>query len=280
MFYGATDALLDASMAAAAFGKAVKGDVATDLLTCYGFLQALYIQQDAVWVLSRSVGLAWHPNDNHKIKQIRDTRNRLTGHPSLAGEKTKPKRLSSAIISYDAIKPSGFTGFIYYEDVMESVAIDVMTMLQENESQLVLQLRQIEVAMDNQERGFRSEQAKRPLGDHFGREFGYLVEKLRCDLCDTGSVIQAHTHVQMIQKILEILEKDLNTRGFISESLTYNLEHVSMALDFMALLMRKKKHSRSDQIKFDLIIDGFEKNLKHVQSTITEIDDRLKTPII
>lgn len=46
MFYGATDALLDASMAARAFGQAVRGELAVDLLVCYGFLQALYIQQD------------------------------------------------------------------------------------------------------------------------------------------------------------------------------------------------------------------------------------------
>ena len=71
MFYGATDALLDASMAAAAFSRAVRKESAIDLLVCYGFLQALYIQQDAVLTLSRAVGLSWHPNDDPVLRKIR-----------------------------------------------------------------------------------------------------------------------------------------------------------------------------------------------------------------
>ena len=61
MFYGATDALLDAGMAAAAYVRAITSDASVNLLVCYGFLQAIYIQQDAVRTLSRAVGLAWHP---------------------------------------------------------------------------------------------------------------------------------------------------------------------------------------------------------------------------
>src|SRR5277367_2749467 len=92
MFYGATDALLDASMAAGAFSRAVRGESPVDLLVCYGFLQALYIQQDSVLTLSRAVGLSWHPNDDLVLKRIRDIRNRLTGHPAYAGEKERPPR--------------------------------------------------------------------------------------------------------------------------------------------------------------------------------------------
>jgi hypothetical protein len=118
MFYGATDALLDASTAAAAFGRAVRGDSAVDLLVCYGFLQALYIQQDAVLTLSRAVGLKWNPNDDPMLKGIRELRNRLTGHPAHAGEREKPRRLSSAIIVSRDIRPSSFSGYIYYEDTV------------------------------------------------------------------------------------------------------------------------------------------------------------------
>src|SRR5258708_1972475 len=64
MFYGSTDALLDATQAAASYSKSVSGDTGANLLACYGFLQALYIQQDAVGVLSRSVELSWKPEDD------------------------------------------------------------------------------------------------------------------------------------------------------------------------------------------------------------------------
>ena len=121
MFYGATDALLDASMAASAYERAVRSDPAIDLLICYGFLQAVYIQQDAVWTLCRSLGLKWHPNDDPRIREIRHLRNRLTGHPALAGEKEKPRRLSSAIISYHDVKKDSFRAHVYFEDGSEQL---------------------------------------------------------------------------------------------------------------------------------------------------------------
>ena len=95
MFYGATDALLDAGTAAASYGRAISLDAGANLLACYGFLQALYVQQDAVRTLSRAVGLNWHPNSDERLKEIRDIRNRLTGHPARADRSEAP---SSAIL--------------------------------------------------------------------------------------------------------------------------------------------------------------------------------------
>jgi hypothetical protein len=46
MFYGATDALLDADTAAGSYRRAISSDTGANLLACYGFLQALYVQQD------------------------------------------------------------------------------------------------------------------------------------------------------------------------------------------------------------------------------------------
>jgi hypothetical protein len=86
MFHGAMDALLDAGMAAACYGRAFSADTGIDLLICYGFLQAIYIQQDAVVTLCESLELKWDPNENEQLKKIREARNRLTGHPSKAGK--------------------------------------------------------------------------------------------------------------------------------------------------------------------------------------------------
>lgn len=106
MFYGATDALLDASMAARAFGKAIRSDPPINLLICYGFLQAIYIQQDAVSILSEAVGIKWNPNDNLTLREIRDTRNRLTGHPAFAGESRNDCHLRSFHITKFVRSPS------------------------------------------------------------------------------------------------------------------------------------------------------------------------------
>ena len=279
MFYGATDALLDASMAAGAFNRAVKSDPAIDLLVCYGFLQALYIQQDSVWTLSRSLGLKWHPNDDPRLKEIRDIRNRLTGHPALAGENTKRKRLSSAIISYDDVKPSEFRGYIYFEDGGEQLVVHVASVLEDNEVQLSLQMREIEKKMDREEREFRAKQATKPLSSQFEQGFNYLVRRLHCDLNDDDRRPQAQTHVVMIRDRLMTLEKDLNDRGFASSATSYHLDRILTGLGILERIMQQDDHSETNQHEFDLVFVGVEKHLQNLQSLVRELDAELKTPI-
>src|SRR4029077_1522640 len=84
LFYGATDAILDASNAASSYGGAIVADAGVNLLLCYGFLQALYVQQDAVWNLCKALGLRWRPHDDAGLLRIRMLRNRLCGHPASA----------------------------------------------------------------------------------------------------------------------------------------------------------------------------------------------------
>jgi hypothetical protein len=279
MFYGATDALLDASMAASAFSRSVRNDLAVDLLVCYGFLQALYIQQGAVWTLSRAVGLSWHPNEDLELKKIRDVRNRLTGHPAYAGEKERPARLSSAIISYRDIMPEAFTGVIYFEDNAELITVDVIAFLRENEARLSLQMQNIEAEMDRQEREFRANQSVRPLSDNFGRGFSYLLEKLRCDFDDESRVIQAETHVKMIREIIEKLKKDLAEREFEPTDAAYHVDLIFVALDFMEQTLSERRRAKRDRDMYDVVLDGFQNNLDQLMATVAEIDTRLNTAV-
>lgn len=279
MFYGATDALQDASMAARAFGQAVKSDPANNLLVCYGFLQAIYIQQDAVLTLSRAVGLKWHPKNDARLKEIRDVRNRLTGHPAIAGENEKPKRLSSAVISYSQISSDAFHGTIYYEDRFEPIVVNVMSILKDNETRLGVQMLEIENKMDALELKFRTDQSTRPLSCNFGKGFDYLVQRLHCDLFDEDRLVQAQTHCGMIREILDRLKKDLDNRGFASIAPTYNFGRIFTGLGILSTIMRQDTHSETDQHKFDLVFDGVTKNVEDVLRFIDELDARLRTPI-
>jgi len=278
MFYGATDALLDASMAASAFSRAVRGEAPVDLLVCYGFLQALYIQQDSVLTLSRAVGLDWHPNDDSVLKKIRDIRNRLTGHPAYAGEKEKPRRLSSAVITYRDVRPEGFGGHIYFEDGGEAVTVNITDALRDNEARLLIQMQNVEAEMDKQEREFRVENAKRPLSNNFGSGFDYLLEKLRCNLDDRMRVVQAETHIVLIREILKKLQEGLAIREFEPTDAAYHIRRLYIALDFMAEILKKSIHAENDQLIFDVIFDGFEVGINHLRGLLKEIDIRLNAP--
>ncbi|HZT24213.1 MAG TPA: hypothetical protein VFA57_00800 [Pseudolabrys sp.] len=276
MFYGATDALLDASMAASAYDKAVKSDPAVDLLVCYGFLQALYIQQDAVWTLSRSIGLDWHPNNDPKIREIRDLRNRLTGHPAFA---EKSRQLSSAIIEYHGVSSSDFSGHIYFDTSTKRVTVHVQTILKDNESQLAIQMLKIEAAMDEQERKFRSEQSKKPFSDLFGTGFDYLMQRLRPELDDEGRVVQASTHVTMIRDRINALRQELTDRGLESQAFTHELSAIIDGLKLIDKMIANSDRSATSQNEIDIVCDGFGVNMNKLRERITELDKKLNTSI-
>ena len=278
MFYGATDALLDAGAAAASYSRAITSDSGANLLVCYGFLQALYVQQDAVQTLSLAVGLDWSPNEDERLRQIRDLRNRLSGHPAFAGKNEKPPRLSSAIIPGLHITQNGFCGHLYYNDGFETLEVDASSFLKDNEKRLSIQMRSVEMKMDEAERQFRAEQAERPFATHFENGFSYLLQRLHCDLSDAGRVPQAQTHSQMIREIMNTLQQELAVRGFELTITSYHMERIVTGLDLLEGIMNKSSASNT-QPKFDLIYDGVEKNIDLLRGVILEIDARLRTPI-
>ena len=277
MFYGATDALLDASDAAASYGRSISSDAGTKLLACYGFLQALYVQQDAVIALSRAVGLTWHPNNDQRLKKIRDARNRLTGHPALAGEREKPQRLSSAIIPYDSITQRGFRGHVYYEDGFEDIEVDVVAYQKDNESQLAQQMVLVEKRMDEQERQFRTEGAARPFSSCFENGFEYLLQRLWCDLNDGNRIPQAETHAQMIREKMRTLEKELIEHGFVPEATL--LQIIFTGLDLLEDILKQGLSSKTTQDKFDLIYDGLKKKIGSLRATLGALDEKFRAPV-
>jgi hypothetical protein len=279
MFYGATDALLDASMAAMSYEKAVRSDPAIDLLVCYGFLQALYIQQDAVWTISRSLGLKWRPNDDPRIREIRELRNRLTGHPALAGENDKSKRLSSAVIGYNDVKPSGFSGWVYFEGNVEQVNVHASTILRENQDRLAVQMLAIEAEIDRQENLFRSEQAMNPLSEVFATGFDYLLQRLRPDLDDDARIVQATAHSVMVRERITKLEEELTTRNLKSETFSYELSVIVDAIELIDKMIAESDRSPKSQNKIDIVYDGFVINMNRLRSHVSEIDGKFLTSV-
>ena len=279
MFYGATDALADTSHAASNYENAISSNAGSNLLVCYGFLQALYVQQDAVITLSRALGLRWSPNDNGRLKQIRDTRNRLAGHPALAGERESPRRLSAAIIGYDDITKVGFRGHVYFEDGSENIDIDVPSFRNDNEELLSLQMRQVEKQMDEQERDFRKREAPHLFSPRFEGPFSYLMQRLSCDLTDEGRAIQAQLHAQPIRKTIIDFRDELDTGGFSSEGTSYHIRLVLTGLNRLEAFTHEEKPTEETQDEFDLIYSGVEKHINKIVSFTLEIDKKLCTPI-
>jgi hypothetical protein len=279
-FYGATDALLDTELAASNYGRIVAAFATcagAKLLACYGFLQVLYVQQDAVRTLSDAVGLKWHPNDDDRLKFIRDTRNRLSGHPASAA---KSPRTSSAIIPDRNINPEGFRGHVYYDDGFADVEVTVESFLRDNEERLTAQMREIEAKMDDAERRFRIEEATRLFSSRLEDGFSYLLQRLHCELGDAGRVPQAQSHAQMIREVMIELQRDLAHRRFGSTASSHHIDRLFTGLNLLGRIMERSPLSLETQHEFDLIYDGVEKNVLLLKRILAEIDKMLCTPVL
>lgn len=152
-------------------------------------------------------------------------------------------------------------------------------MLKENESQLSLQMLEIEEKMDEQEQEFRNEQSKKPLGSELGRPFDYLLQRLHCDLNDDGRLGQAQTYVKMVREILDNLKRELDTRGFGSNAVTYDFGRIHTGLGILDSIMHQETHAETDQHTFDLVYDGIEKRINEVRKLVEELDTRLRGPV-
>jgi hypothetical protein len=279
MFYGATDSLLDAGLAAESYSRAISTDTGVNLLVCYGFLQALCVQQDAVRTLSRALGIDWHPNDSAKLKTIRDLRNRLTGHPSLAGEKERPARLSSAILPYHDITKEGFRGHIYYNDGIENVTIEVSSILTENQEALALQALNVERKMDEEERKFRESQKVPPLSAYFEGGFSYLLRRLWCNVEDEACLVQALNHAQMIRERINELHTDLKRRGFGDKATADQVERILVGIGLLEEILNREDRTSATQHEFDLIFGGLEKTINSLVTYVSELDAKLNSSV-
>jgi hypothetical protein len=76
-FFGATDALFDTNINASDYSVGFRSAPRAGILLCYGFLQVLYVQQDAVKTLADTLDIPWKPEYDPELEKIRDVRNRF-----------------------------------------------------------------------------------------------------------------------------------------------------------------------------------------------------------
>jgi len=274
--FGATDALLDASEAAQGFAAAVTGNTGVDLLVCFGFLQSLVVQQDAVANLSELVGLSWSPWSDTRLAELRDVRNRLCGHPARAA---KGVRTSSAIVVRGSIRKSGFKGAIYYEDGFESVDVDVTTWLADNETRLASQMAKIETHMDETERSFR-DNCKGDFGSGLlAATFDYIIRRMWSDLRDEGRVPQAESHIAIIRDDVAELKREFATRSISPWWPPETEERVRVGLNELERILRGEDRCSEMQYRFDLLYDGTVKAVHELRASVRSVLEQLRAPV-
>lgn len=84
-------------------------------LRLYGFLQAIFLQQDAIKKLHELfVGSFTEPADTSAWKQLRELRNLTVGHPTEKGQGNQPRR--RAFITRISLETDGFDYQVWHQE--------------------------------------------------------------------------------------------------------------------------------------------------------------------
>ena len=121
---------------------------------------------------------------------------------------------------------------------------------------LARQLLNVESEMQKNERDFRKEQSERPLIEHFGKGFSYLIQRLHCNLSDTCRVPQSETHAGMIRDIIMKMRQDLHHRGLTDLFRGIEFDRIIAGLEMLERRLQEPLPVSRSQHEFDLIYDG------------------------
>ncbi len=268
MFFGATDALQDAWGAAAGYHALIVKQGYHNLLVCYGFLQALYVQQDAVQVITRALDMpAWSPSSNSKLKHIRNIRNRLSGHPALA-DKAGPK--SSAIII--SIGPTSFEAAIYYEDRLVREVVVVDKFAEQNAAGLVEQLERIKVHMVQQENEYKDAVSQR-LADALGNNFSYHFGKLATCHADRSNSYPIIPYLKFLREDIERLIALVTQLNLSGEAFEHHVGMFRGGLDILESIDSYEDDRRA--LEYNLVHDGMSVHADWLLRFVRDTDRRL-----
>lgn len=275
LFFGATDALLDAEFALSNVARGVPADKQHAILACYGYLQALYIQQDAVALIWRALNIAGKPLADPKVRRVRELRNRIAGHPARAEKLGFGKRASSAIINLHDISPTtGFKAVIYYDDDMDVVGVSFAQLLADNCGGLLKSLLEAERTMDERESEFRQAERIQPLSESFENGLTYTLEKLRCGPDDS----RREMAMRMLDRSLDDLEVQLKDRTFLSETAEHSIDSIRAGLRLGERLHEISEADRVQQTWW-VISEGIDSHARNLLGHLHALDEKLaQTP--
>lgn len=108
------------------FEKEETNDVGENLLNLYALLQSLFVSIDSLYSLAYSLTKSKafiNINKNDDLRKLRYIRNDVVGHPS--NRTYNSKDLAYCILDNESVKKYNFSYNIYYSDKVESVLIDL-----------------------------------------------------------------------------------------------------------------------------------------------------------
>lgn len=277
-FTGGLDALHDTEEALWSLADGLPTTEAAAKLAAYGFLQALYVQGDAVAEMETALGLPAKALAQADVAQIRDIRNRLVGHP--ARRETKKVRPSTGILSLlqtaDGLR---LEGGIYYDDGFEVVAIDVHDYIRRMQAGLTPALIAVESAMREREEVFRQSNRSQPLLELLDYDFDYSLGKISSAARQPDRLSFALNELRMLMDHLGSVRVCLAERDFLTDGPAWALDTAEGASHLLRRLADESDEDRVPEGQWDAVVKGLRGAIEDLRGSLKAWDEEIAGPI-
>ena len=182
-------------------------------LAVYGVLQATFLQQDALMNLANALNLPLDMNDYPTLKEAREIRNQIAGHPT---SYTRNKIESYHPIMRPSLSLDNIEVLATNErGLHKKRSVDIKQMLSENENSLREALKALISKVRSDMRNHKANFRDNPLSRLFPDSLGYLCQKVRSGTLNPSENdrILAVAAVETIEGLLGDLDKAVSDRG-------------------------------------------------------------------
>lgn len=196
------DTLGDTQCAINAYRETAKEADKPELyLRNYGVLQAMFVQQDALQSLADVLGMRLGiKTGNPGIKEIRDIRNDIVGHPTNRGRDQTHHR-----IVQHTLDPSGFDSIKFSpENDLERKRINMIELIENNERHLTSYMQEILDKLDQQ---------KIESSDRFHYDkLEPIIPKIRIAQLNTflSGICRASLNQQQVAQYLDVIDEAMS----------------------------------------------------------------------
>jgi hypothetical protein len=226
------DAIEDTELAIASYstGEFTASDGAL-YLAVYGLLQALFLQQDAVFNMCESLEIPNQLDEYPRLRQIREIRNESIGHPT---KKDRPRgqRTSYHSISRITLDTEGFELLSTYGDGASNIKQVSIPDLIEDQRNYVSEILGLVISeLARREAVHKDEFKMEKLASLFPPSLGYCFEKILAGTGEREDPSLGESHLREVKRVLQTVRDALARRGI--EIGTYDsIKHIYELLEY------------------------------------------------
>src|SRR3990170_3435830 len=262
---GDTELAIDAYIA-----KKDTDDDGGKYLTAYGILQVLFVQQDSVKYLHKSLDIGY--SDNTTLKSIREIRNDSVGHPIRTYFAKRPVAFN--FITRISLTKRGFVLMKTFPDDSDPkfITVDMIDLVTKQRKIHYSMLSTISNYLRVEDMKHKKKFSKDKLQDNFPRTISYYVEKIIEAIHGGKPSSIGAVHAKMIVDCIDKFKGALRSRDIYEayDSVKYEIELLEYPLAELRVYFEEPKRSHINEKDAYIFADFVRKRLEKLRDMAVE----------